>query len=74
MNSIQILFKNAMQLTKAEKLLLVDELLFSLEPAEDSRAKWYEEASARLQAYDKGLEKAQSIESVLAEIKTKYGY
>ncbi len=66
--AVQQVLDAALALPSADRTLVVDALLASLEPAEpDREAAWIREAKDRLAAYDAGLMEAFDAEDVLAE-------
>lgn len=42
------------------------------ETNKNMESEWFDEAKARIEAYNKGYERAIPLETVLAEIKAKY--
>lgn len=63
---INNVFKEALNLQPTEKAQLIDKLLSSLDnPDKDIDELWAREAEDRIDAYDQGKIKAQSLEKVL---------
>jgi len=69
-HAIETVLHKAMQLKPVERAELIAELYHSFDPPGDRRIDdlWAEEAEARIDAYDKGLLKADSADAVFRRI------
>jgi putative addiction module component (TIGR02574 family) len=64
--------RQVLELSPAERLELVDEILASLDrPDEFVNALWYREAEDRLAAYRRGEIKTVSVEEVIAKHRSR---
>ncbi|MBF0541820.1 MAG: addiction module protein [Nitrospirae bacterium] len=70
MITVQTIFKDALSLNPVERAELIDKLYHSLDISPDDKidSQWAVEAESRIDAYNDGLIKADSADSVFKRI------
>jgi len=72
MSSLATLEKAVLELSAEERAHLIDQLLNSITPVDDSlREEWIRESNARIQAYREGKIEAIDGEEAIARIRHK---